>query len=171
MPYGRDPDPARSALAEGHPRYFKATNLARLDDELIERLIELHLAAPGPQAEIHVHQLGGAIARVPRPTPRSPTVDAPTCSTPSPAGTTPSGRGPHRLGATVIEAAAAASTGHAYVNFLGDAGAGRSSYGEATYARLVALKHDTTPRTCSRATTTSSLWPAPERRLGRDEGS
>src|SRR5207244_11014731 len=50
---------------KGINAYFKATNLARLDDELIERLIELHHAAPGPQAEIHVQQLGGAIGRVP----------------------------------------------------------------------------------------------------------
>ena len=48
--------------AKGIHSYFKATNLARLDDELIGRLCELHLAAPGPQCEIHVHQMGGAIA-------------------------------------------------------------------------------------------------------------
>ena len=49
---------------KGIHAYFKATNLARLDDELIDRLCELHLAAPGPQCEIHVHQMGGAVARV-----------------------------------------------------------------------------------------------------------
>ena len=47
--------------------------------------------------------------------------------------------------APVIEAAADASTGRAYVNFLGDAGAGRSSYGEHTYSRLVALKNEYDP--------------------------
>src|SRR5882757_4205830 len=49
---------------KGIHAYFKATNLARLDDELIERLCELHLEAPGAQCEIHVHQMGGAVARV-----------------------------------------------------------------------------------------------------------
>src|SRR3954453_8589506 len=44
---------------------FKAANLARRDDALIARLGELHLAAPGAQCEIHVHQMGGAVARVP----------------------------------------------------------------------------------------------------------
>ena len=39
-----------------------------------------------------------------------------------------------------IGAAAEASTGRAYVNFLGDRDAGRTSYGSETYARLVALK-------------------------------
>ena len=47
---------------KGVHAYFKATNLARLDDELIDRLCELHRHAPGPQCEIHVHQMGGAIA-------------------------------------------------------------------------------------------------------------
>ena len=49
---------------KGIHAYFKATNLARLDDELIDRLCEIHLAAPGPQCEIHVHQMGGAVGRV-----------------------------------------------------------------------------------------------------------
>ena len=49
---------------KGINSYFKATNLSRLDDELIDRLADLHLAAPGPQCEIHVHQMGGAVARV-----------------------------------------------------------------------------------------------------------
>src|SRR6476646_8796756 len=44
--------------------YFKATNLARLDDELIDALCALHLDTPGPQCEIHVHQMGGAVGRV-----------------------------------------------------------------------------------------------------------
>ncbi len=49
---------------KGIHAYFKATNLARLDDELIDRLCKVHQAAPGPQCEIHVHQMGGAVGRV-----------------------------------------------------------------------------------------------------------
>jgi hypothetical protein len=49
---------------KGIHAYFKSANLARLDDELVDRLCELDLAAPGPQCEIHVHQMGGAVARV-----------------------------------------------------------------------------------------------------------
>ena len=49
---------------KGIHAYFKATNLAQLDDELIGRLCELHLAAPGPQCEIHLHQMGGSVGRV-----------------------------------------------------------------------------------------------------------
>ena len=49
---------------KGIHAYFKATNLARLDDELVESLCAVHLAAPGPQCEVHVHQMGGAVGRV-----------------------------------------------------------------------------------------------------------
>ena len=45
----------------------------------------------------------------------------------------------------MIDAASDASTGRAYVNFLGDADAARSSYGDETYARLVALKNEYDP--------------------------
>jgi FAD/FMN-containing dehydrogenase len=127
---------------KGLQAYFKATNLARLDDALVDRLCELHLNAPGPQCEIHVHQMGGAIARV---------EDGATAFTERSmpfllnalSGWEDSNVGPgHREWArTVVAAAADASTGRAYVNFLGDAGAGRSSYGEETYDRLVLLKN------------------------------
>src|SRR5215216_46384 len=40
---------------KGTHAYFKSTNLARLDDALIDRLCDLQLAVPGPQGEIHVH--------------------------------------------------------------------------------------------------------------------
>ena len=49
---------------KGINAYFKATNLAGLSDETIDSLVELHQDTPGPQCEIHVHQMGGAVARV-----------------------------------------------------------------------------------------------------------
>jgi FAD/FMN-containing dehydrogenase len=39
-----------------------------------------------------------------------------------------------------IPAASVSSTGRAYVNFLADAGAGASAYGDKGWERLVALK-------------------------------
>jgi hypothetical protein len=41
----------------------------------------------------------------------------------------------------VIASASDASTGRAYVNFLGDPGAAQASYGDDTYGRLVSLKN------------------------------
>src|SRR5207245_6990588 len=109
---------------KGINAYFKATNLARLDDELVDRLCEIHLAAPGPQCEIHVHQMGGAVARI---------ADGATAfaerSMPfvlnAVTGWHDAAAGPshEEWAREVIDAAADASTGRAYVNFLGDADA------------------------------------------------
>jgi FAD/FMN-containing dehydrogenase len=131
---------------KGVHAYFKATNLARLDDELIDRLAELHLASPGPQCEIHVHQMGGAVGRV---------ADGATAfaerSMPFLLNAVTgwrdadSGASHTEWARTVVAAASDASTGRAYVNYLGDTNAARTSYGDETYARLVSLKNDYDP--------------------------
>ena len=146
MPYGVIQTLIDPLWEKGIHAYFKATNLARLDDELIDRLCELHLAAPGPQCEVHVHQMGGAVGRV---------ADGATAfserSMPfvlnAVTGWRDEGAGAaHReWPRAVIEAASDASTGRAYVNFLGDADAARTSYGGDTYERLVSLKDDYDP--------------------------
>jgi FAD/FMN-containing dehydrogenase len=127
---------------KGIGAYFKATNLARLDDELIERLCTMHLAAPGPQCEIHVHQMGGAVGRVGEEATAFAERSMPFVLNAVTGWRDPSDAGSHsEWSRTVIATALEASTGRAYVNFLGDTGAARSSYGEETYARLVALKN------------------------------
>ena len=131
---------------KGINSYFKATNLSGLDGALIDRLTELHLAAPGPQCEIHVHQMGGEVARV--------TDDATAFAERSMPFVLNAATGWHDAEAGsshrewargVIAAAEDVSTGRAYINFLGDADAARSSYGDQTYARLVALKNEHDP--------------------------
>jgi FAD/FMN-containing dehydrogenase len=130
---------------KGMHAYFKASNLAELDDETIGALCRLHLEAPGTGCEIHVHQMGGAVGRV------------------SDDGTAFGERAPFVLNAVagwhdptltaahvawarnVNEAAAAAATGRAYVNYLGDEGSARAAYGPENYARLVALKDEYDP--------------------------
>jgi FAD/FMN-containing dehydrogenase len=127
---------------KGIHAYFKATNLARLDDELIERLCELHLAAPGPQCEIHVHQMGGAVGRVADGATAFAERSMPFVLNAVTGWHDPDVGTAHREWArTVVAAASDASTGRAYVNFLGDADAARTSYGDETYARLVSLKN------------------------------
>jgi FAD/FMN-containing dehydrogenase len=126
---------------KGIQAYFKATNLRRLDDELIDRLIALHHAAPGLQCEIHIHQMGGAIARVAESDSAFADRAAPYVLNAVTGWHDPAQADAHiNWARAVIDAAADASTGRAYVNFLGDSGAGRSAYGEETYARLQALK-------------------------------
>jgi len=126
----------------GISAYFKATNLTRLDDELIDRLCRIHAAAPGPQAEIHVHQMGGAVARTADGATAFPERSMPFVLNAVTGWHDASEREAHTEWArAVITAAADASTGRAYVNFLGDAHAAPSAYGEATHRRLVALKN------------------------------
>jgi FAD/FMN-containing dehydrogenase len=146
MPYGVIQTLIDPLWEKGIHAYFKATNLARLDDALVDRLCELHLAAPGPQCEIHVQQMGGAVARVAdgatafsdRAMPFL--LNAVTGWRDEDAGEA------HRDWArAVIAAASEASTGRAYVNFLGDADAALTSYGHDTYDRLVSLKDDYDP--------------------------
>jgi FAD/FMN-containing dehydrogenase len=131
---------------KGINSYFKATNLSRLDDELIDRLSDLHLAAPGPQCEIHVHQMGGAIARVADDATAFAERSMPYVLNAVTGWHDASAGASHRQWARdVIEAAADATTGRAYVNFLGDTDAARSSYGAETFDRLVELKNEYDP--------------------------
>ena len=131
---------------KGIHAYFKATNLARLDDGLIERLCDVHLAAPGPQCEMHVHQMGGAVGRVADDATAFADRSVPFVLNAVTGWHDPAAGPAHREWArSVIDAASDASTGRAYVNFLGDADAARSSYGDATYRRLAGLKNDYDP--------------------------
>jgi FAD/FMN-containing dehydrogenase len=127
---------------KGIHAYFKATNLARLDDELIGRLCELHLGAPGPQCEIHVHQMGGSVARVADGATAFAERSMPFVLNAVTGWHDPDVSTAHTDWARAVVAAASdASTGRAYVNFLGDTDAARTSYGDETYARLVSLKN------------------------------
>jgi FAD/FMN-containing dehydrogenase len=131
---------------KGTHAYFKATNLARLDDELIDRLSELHRQAPGPQCEIHVHQMGGAVAQVGDGDTAFAERSMPYVLNAVTGWHDPDAADAHVIWArAVIEAASEASTGRAYVNFLGDADAARSSYGAEAYKRLVELKNQYDP--------------------------
>jgi FAD/FMN-containing dehydrogenase len=126
---------------KGIQAYFKATNLARLDDELIDALCRRHLAAPGPQCEVHVHQMGGAVAQVGQDDSAFSERSMPYVLN-AVTGWHDSGLGDaHRQWArSVIEAGSRAGTGRAYVNFLTDPDAARGAYGDQKYARLAALK-------------------------------
>ncbi len=148
---GPMPYPALQTLLDplwpkGIHAYFKATNLARLDDELIDRLCKVHQAAPGPQCEIHVHQMGGAVGRVAEGATAFSERSMPFVLNAVTGWQDASATNAHTAWArAVVDAAAGASTGRAYVNFLSDADAGPSAYGAETYRRLVALKNEYDP--------------------------
>jgi FAD/FMN-containing dehydrogenase len=142
IPYGGLQTLLDPLWQKGTHAYFKATNLARLDDATIDRLCAVHLEAPGPQCEIHVHQMGGAVGRVGQDATAFPERSMPYVANAVTAYHDAAEADAHRDWARAVVAAAGdASTGRAYVNFLGDAGAARTSYGEDKYGRLAALKH------------------------------
>jgi FAD/FMN-containing dehydrogenase len=132
---------------KGINSYFKATNLSGLDDELIGRLTELHLAAPGPQCEIHVHQMGGAVGRVADDATAFADRSMPFLLNAVTGWHDEAAGASHRdWSRSVIAAAADASTNRAYVNFLSDPNEAKTSYGAETWDRLVALKNEYDPR-------------------------
>ncbi|MGZ4461956.1 MAG: FAD-binding oxidoreductase [Gaiellaceae bacterium] len=131
---------------KGIQSYFKSSNLAGLGDDVIDAFCELHRQAPGPQCEIHVHQMGGAVARVgERETAFSER------SMPFLLNAVTGWQDPDQAEAhvdwarEVVAAASTSSTGRTYVNFLGDPAAARSAYGPETYKRLAALKAEYDP--------------------------
>jgi hypothetical protein len=141
MPYQAMQSLIDPLWAKGIHAYFKATNLARLDDALVDRLCEIHLATPGPQCEIHVHQMGGAVARVADGATAFAERSMPFVLNAVTGWHDPDVGPAHTEWArTAIAAASDASTGRAYVNFLGDRDTARTSYSPETYARLVSLK-------------------------------
>ncbi len=147
MPYNMIQTLLDPLWPKGIRAYFKATNLAELDDELVDRLVDLHRESPGPQCEIHVHQMGGAVARVPEDATAFAERSMPFVLNAVTGWREPEADAAHRDWArAVIATASDASTGRAYVNFLTDPGAARSAYGAETYDRLVALKNEYDPR-------------------------
>jgi hypothetical protein len=121
--------------------YFKGSNLAKLDDELIEAWAKLHVSAPGPQCEIHVHQLGGAVARVGETDTAFGDRSMPFLLNCVTGWYDPAQSEAHiEWARAVVAAAEQDSTGRVYVNFAGDDGGVRDAYTEGAYERLAALK-------------------------------
>jgi FAD/FMN-containing dehydrogenase len=131
--------------AKGIHAYFKGANLTGLDDGLIERLVEHHLAGPGPQADIHIHQMGGAVGR------NGAGSSFPDRSMPFLVNAVTGWHDPALADAHiawargVVDSAAEFSTGRGYVNFLTDPGSAKAGYDPDAYERLVALKREYDP--------------------------
>ena len=127
----------------GAHNYFRSAYVDGIDDAAIAALLDRHAAKLSPHSEIHLQQLGGAVARVGEDESpfgnrsaqyvlnviaRTPAADGFDANVEWARGTT--------------RALEHVSRDAAYVNFMGDAGDDRlrASYGDATYERLVALK-------------------------------
>ena len=65
MPYTMMQSLLDGLFSAGARNYFKAGYLAGLSDEAIDTLVRFHGPSTSPSSEIHIHHLGGAVARVP----------------------------------------------------------------------------------------------------------
>jgi hypothetical protein len=127
----------------GAHNYMSSAFVDEMSDEAVSAAVARHSAVPSPHSEIHLQHFGGAVARVDDDATafgnrsaqyilnviaRSPSAEGFDGNVDWARGTT--------------EALAPVSRNAAYVNFMGDAGDKRlrSSYGDAKYERLVALK-------------------------------
>lgn len=143
MPYTALQQLVDPLWGKGARNHMKAGYLDALPDAAIDRLVDAHASRPTPQCEVHVHLLGGAVARVPTDASAFPHRNAPFLVNYISRWEDPAqddaglawGRDAY---AEVQEH----TTGGAYINYLDDEGAGRvrDAYGSETFARLQAIK-------------------------------
>jgi FAD/FMN-containing dehydrogenase len=131
----------------GAHSYFKAGWMRGLDDDAIDTLVRYHQGATSPKSEIHVHQMGGALARVPAGATAFGDRSAPFLLNIAAGTYTAEGYDEAVAWAQDLHAAMEPSlTGGTYVNFLSAEGQDRvrAAYSDS-YQRLVALKDEVDP--------------------------
>jgi FAD/FMN-containing dehydrogenase len=131
----------------GAHSYMKAGFLGGLDDAAIDTLTNYHQNATSPKSEIHVHHMGGAVARVPAGATAFGDRSAPFLLNVIASTFTAEGYDQSVMWAQQLHGAMTpALTGDSYINFLSAEGDERvrAAYG-ANYDRLVALKNEYDP--------------------------
>jgi hypothetical protein len=131
----------------GARNYFTSTYLPELSDEAIEVIVAAHASAPSPFSEIHVHQMGGAVARLGADDSAFGNREAPFLLNVVARWTEASDDEANLAWARSLrDALAPFSTGHAYVNFLGVGDdRTRASYDGDRFERLAQLKRTWDP--------------------------
>ncbi len=126
----------------GARNYFTAVYLSSLPDEAIDALVAGHGSSPSASSEIHIHHMGGAVARVPDDATAYGNRAAPYLVNIVARWTDEATDDAHMGWARRLRAALEPfSSGGAYVNFVsaGDAPV-RAGYSAATYARLAGVE-------------------------------
>jgi hypothetical protein len=148
MPYTALQGMLDAGAPRGLRNYFRGGYVSDLSDDVIDVALDHGARIPSPMSALHVHQMGGAVARVGR--------DA-TAFSGRQAGYTynvvstwmdPSEDAMHIAANRAFSSALAPlSEAGAYVNFLSDAGGKDASaaYGDALYTRLARLKREYDP--------------------------
>ena len=146
--FGPMPYPALQGMLDGGApvglqNYFKAGYLGEMSDGFIDAALEHFSRAPFPMDGLHIHQMGGAVARVPDEATAFGGRDAKfafnvIATSPDPSINDAQVAWARQMAAALDEF----GTGGVYVNFLGDEGDGRirDAYGASKHDRLVSLK-------------------------------
>ena len=147
MPYTMMQSLLDGLFTPGARNYFKSGYLGGLSDEAIDTLVRFHGPSISPSSEIHVHHLGGAVARVPDDATAFGDRAAPYLLNVVARWTDPSTDDAQIAWARDLYAAAEPFlTGGTYVNFL-SASDDRvaAAYGRDKYERLARLKETWDP--------------------------
>jgi FAD/FMN-containing dehydrogenase len=131
----------------GAHSYMKAGFVGGLDDNAIDTLTSFHQHATSPKSEIHVHHMGGAVARVAAEATAFGDRGAPFLLNVIASTFTADGYDESVQWAQQLHASMGPSlTGASYINFLSAEGDERvrAAYG-SNYDRLVALKDEYDP--------------------------
>jgi FAD/FMN-containing dehydrogenase len=131
----------------GARNYFTSVYLRELSDSAIDMLAAAHQAAPSPFSEIHIHQMGGAVARVGPDASAFGSREAPFLLNVVGRWTEAGDDEANLAWARGLrDAMGPVSTGASYVNFLGlGDDRARSSYDEPRFKRLAQLKRTWDP--------------------------
>jgi FAD/FMN-containing dehydrogenase len=142
MPYTVIQSLVDPLFGPGARNYFTAGYLPDLADKVIDQLVAAHGPAISPESEIHVHQLGGAVARVPADATAYANREAPfAVNIVARWSDAQTDAEQVRWARSLLGAVEPFTTGGAYVNFLGSGDdAIRTVYPAETYERLSRLK-------------------------------
>jgi FAD/FMN-containing dehydrogenase len=143
MPYVQMQSLFDALWPKGTQAYMKAGYFRELDDHAIQTMVRFHQNATSPSSEIHVHDFGGAIARVGEDETACGERQAPFVLNTIAATHEPDGLDTHIDWAQRLYVEIEPSlTGGAYINFLSSEGKDRvkAAYGPEKFARLRALK-------------------------------
>jgi hypothetical protein len=147
MPYTMMQTLLDGLYTPGARNYFKAGYLGGLSDDAIDTFVRFHGPSISPSSEIHIHHVGGAVARVPDDATAFGQRAAPYLLNIVARWTDPTTDDAQIDWARDLFAAAEPfSTGGTYVNFL-SAGDDRvaAAYGPDNYERLARLKETWDP--------------------------
>ena len=148
MPYVALQGMLDGGAGSGLRNYFRGGFVDDLGDKIIDIAIEHGTRMPSPMSQIHFHQMGGAVGRVPRDATAFSGRHAGYTYNVISTWTDPTEDAQHiAVNREAAAALAPLSTGGGYVNFVGDADADRvrSLYGDELYDRLARLKREYDP--------------------------